>query len=185
VDDPVRDQRLTDLGFWSRVSDGVQWISRLVAAAAVLSLLSKFMSVPPSTWIDTVLAAYRALFHPIVDGTIGLIPRVFGRVLLPATKDAIIVYGILCGSVFRAFVALSRDTEEREPRLALILPSIFWPISLAWGFSVLVVFARVFPEEQGNPSRGALMLSKAVAKELLIIIVVAAIAIALNAVGKL
>ena len=92
MDDPVRDQRLTDLGFWSRVSDGVQWISRPVAAASVLSLLSKVISVPPSTWIETVLAAYRALFHPIVDGTIGLIPRVFGRVLLPATKDAIIVY---------------------------------------------------------------------------------------------
>jgi len=114
VDDPVRDQRLTGLGFWSRVSDGVRWISRLVAAASVLSLLSKVMSVPPSTWIETVLAAYRALFHPIVEGTIGLIPRVFGRVLLPATKDAIIVYGILCGSVFRAFVALSRDAKERR-----------------------------------------------------------------------
>ena len=114
MDDPVRDQRLTGLGFWSRVSDGVRWISRLVAAASVLSLLSKVMSVPPSTWIETVLAAYRALFHPIVEGTIGLIPRVFGRVLLPATKDAIIVYGILCGSVFRAFVALSRDAKERR-----------------------------------------------------------------------
>jgi hypothetical protein len=143
------------------------------------------MSVPPSTWIETVLAAYRALFYPIVDGTIGLIPRVFGWVLLPATKDAIIVYGILCGSVFRAFVALSRHEKEPEPKLALILPSMFWPIYLAWVFWVLWVFARVFPEQRGTPSRAALGLSKAVAKELLIIVVVAAIAIALNAVGKL
>jgi len=113
VDDPVRDQRLTGLGFWSRVSDGVQWISRLVAAASVLSLLSKVMSVPSSTWIETVLAAYRALFHPIVEGTIGLIPRVFGRVLLPQPRMQSSSTGY-CAGRYSEHLSLCRETPKNE-----------------------------------------------------------------------
>ena len=80
----------TDHSSSSSLSSGVEFVGKLVSAVSIINMLFRATTIPLSHWLGSVLSAYAAVFHPIVDATIGLIPRAFGYELLPAVKDAFV-----------------------------------------------------------------------------------------------
>jgi len=125
-------------GIVRRVKSGVAIVSTLLAAAAVMRLLSSALHVPMRDWLAGLLAAYAHLTHPIVDWTIGLVPALFGYALRPAAKDGLILYGLGAGACYRALQAQvaalpERRRPEPQTRKHKLLFAAFaaaWPLML-------------------------------------------------------
>jgi hypothetical protein len=168
----------------NRISGGLEAVSRLVGAAAVLSMLARATAIPLSKWFAAGLNAYAAVFHPIVDHTIGLVPAAFGLALLPVAKDAIVLYGMVSGAFFRTFQQIPRE-EGENPTLQTIGMSLTWPVSIP---VVLFLVWALDGVAGGNPEAPrwlARFFRRSVTRELLLIVVIVALAAALNAAGVL
>ena len=114
-------------GAVKRVKDGVRIVGTLLAAAAAMRVVARVAEIPVGDWLAGILALYAGLFHPIVQYTIGLVPAAFGYSLLPVTKDAIILYGLFAGSLYRS---LRGDVPGQESPRWKIWAALLWPLIL-------------------------------------------------------
>ena len=178
------------------ISQGVGLIGKLVSAASVLNLLSHAITIPRSQWLESALNAYAAVFHPIVDATVGLVPWLFGYSLLPVTKDVIVIYGLFAGAFFRLMTkppdeqqtddnASDSETEtKKEPIINAVGAAVIWPFVIAWMFFIQWALSRAH-EEYGDPLLFRLSLIFGLLEEMLYVFAIVIVAIVFNAAGIL
>jgi hypothetical protein len=173
-----REDRTKRMPPWSSVKRdlafGVAAVGVLASASAVLNLLSATASLPLSARLGNVLQWYRELFFPIVENTIGLVPRVFGLHLLPWAKDLVVIYFIF-GSAF------ARSSQSYHRRAGAVR---IWPIVLAaltWPLALFIVVYDSVWEKDEKERVWTRQIAKNVALQLAYVISVVLIAMVLNA----
>jgi hypothetical protein len=157
------------------ISDGLTTIGVLVSSAAVLNLLSGIGAVQSSDWLGFVLNSYRSLFFPIVENTVGLVPRLFKLQLLDWAKDLIVLYGIV-GS---AFARSSMEFHKRQGSfslLAIVLAITTWPLAI---YATAKYFLDPGERERAKD------VTLTTLKHLAYVIVIVIVAVVLNASGVL
>jgi hypothetical protein len=181
-----------------RLASGVQLIGTLLAAAAVMRILARAFGIPLNGWLSAILTAYHNLLHPVVDYTVGLVPAAFGYQLLPVAKDAMIFYGVLGASLYRAIrsdreilrisVGIGAGKTELETQLEVALLAALWPIVVVMSVAATRRYLQgrrsyrpyynMINDRLAGPSSLLAFL-----KELLFVLVVVAFCMLLNASG--
>ena len=122
------------------ISEGVGFIGKIVGALSILEMLGHAIAMPMSQWLNATLRAYGALFHSLVDHTVGLVPRLFGLEFVPVVKDLIVLYMVGGAALVRVAVANVRHFDGgemlRRPRYlrAFVYSFVVWPILLRTQF---------------------------------------------------
>ncbi len=184
------------------ISDGVAFIGRIVGSVAIIKLALRAVGKPPSDWLAAILKAYTDLFDPLVDYTIGLIPRIFGYTFESWAKDLLVIHALIASAVARAVVAQA-DEDQIQPGslpsavqwVGVFLASfLFWPflafVTLITGPILSLGASRrkndpIFQAYWTKRSAYFVPLARKWRRELLLVFAIVAIAIVLNAAGEL
>jgi hypothetical protein len=186
----------------SVMMDGVGFIGKLAGAAAILKMLGDAFRLSLADWLRAVLDGYARLFHPIVDYTIGLVPRLFGWELLPWAKDLIVLYAVFAAALGRVAVANVRrydgdsaDLLDRDHVIALAYNMAIWPVIMRSQVRIkkkMAAFEKQYPDRiQELPDWYLTDVEKAKLNvrqykvELLTIIAIVVLAILFSLAGKL
>jgi hypothetical protein len=114
------------------LSKGVATVGVLVSATAVLNTTASWFNTPLTDWLSTLISAYRGLFFPMIDASIGRIFQIFGYQIAEWAKNLIVFY--------LAFGASMVRTGQKEGPISSIAE---WLTMLfLWPF--LIVFTLVF-----------------------------------------
>lgn len=122
---------------WAPIDGGMKQIGRLVTASAILKIISRSFEMPLFAICKALVASYTKIFHPIVEHTFGVIPRMLGYEFLPMTKDIIVLYSIGAAVAARSFMGVvsARRIEMGIPKSAegkvwSTIAGIIWPLML-------------------------------------------------------
>ena len=107
-----------------RVSGGVAVVGIIVTSTAVLNAVVKTFDVSVSEWLEIWIAAYRSIFFPILDSTVGRIYGLFGYELTDGGRHFIIIYLMLGIACARSYL---RWLKWPVRILPLIKIAITWP----------------------------------------------------------
>ncbi len=165
------------------VSAGTKWFSKAISAIAVVKLVLHALKIPTSKWLAGVIGAYTSLLHPIVDGTFGLLPGLFGYELLPATKDGIVIYCLFGGPAFRVWRQVLAGQSYRTLR-ALWLAAI-WPISSVHAIFMICVQYFLLPADEDEGFLLISWLTGSYVGELVSVVAIVVAAVIFNAAGIL
>ena len=180
---------------------GVDVVGRLVGAMALTKFAVRALDAPVSSWLSNILSAYQTLFHPLVEYSIGLLPRVFGFELIPAAKDATVVYAMFGAIVYRSgykYFRPSKRAEESElsTRLHVAFFGLIWPIFVSYltlkirkdqkaAIEMLATSPSELKTEIEWHRRINKMILRLLVRELSFVCGIAGAAIVLNAAGEL
>jgi hypothetical protein len=125
---------------------GVTAVALLVSATSVVNTVTGWMDIPMTNWLDTWITSYQALFHYLIDSTLGRLVRLFGFEISSFGKDCLVFYA--------AFGAAMIRTGEKEGSVSMADRLTMWGI---WPLILLspVLFETRDTEEQiaDNPEK--------------------------------
>jgi hypothetical protein len=109
---------------YRRLAAGVAWVGVIVSSAAVLNTVVRGFSMAPGEVLSAITAAYRSLFHPIVDATVGRLLALAGIQIHDLLRDGLVIYAIGFGALMRS---LEWDNAGYGFKRRVILAA-FWPV---------------------------------------------------------
>jgi hypothetical protein len=108
-------------------------VAALVSATAVLNTVSHWLSTPISTWLDSWIGAYQAVFHPLIEATLGRAVDFMGYKLTGWGKDTIVIYASFGAALVRVGERLGPVSIGDR-----IVMWILWPFFIADSLSNVI-----------------------------------------------
>ena len=110
---------------WRAVKRGVGVVAVLVSATAVINTIVDWLAISPSGWLDAWVNAYRGVFYPLLDATIGRVLGLFGYELADWARNLSVFYLAFGASLLR-----TGEKEGKAPFYDKITMVVFWPFLL-------------------------------------------------------
>lgn len=165
------------------VSAGVDWLGKAIAGVALAKFVLHTFSMPATQWIGILLAAHSKLFYPIIDYSVGLIPRIFGMSFSDNGRDAILIYSLFGASAYRVLHRTMADFKWRTP-FCLAVATV-WPVTTIAIFGQVAILYFLLPSDEMEGAEIMDYLIVSYFKDLITVIAIAATATVLNAAGLL